>query len=169
MTLSFSNTISYSNFGTQLQYRSLDLQQHVSFICRNLDGLCIVTDITSAILLIEEKAISQNQLKSVIDTLTSAIQKYSRILILVHVEQTEIDSFASTFQYLLAGILFFPAKISLHFWFERASILTHSYHSSKIPQIIRDFIDRSPLRETSWKVHSGSSMLRRTCSTSATT
>lgn len=75
----------------------------------------MVTDITSAILLLDEAEIDSTSLKHTIDTLTNSIQRYSRILLLLHVEHTQIDSLTESFQYLLAAILFFPAHITLSF------------------------------------------------------
>ena len=75
----------------------------------------MVTDITSAILLLEESEIDAASLKHTIDTLAIAIQRYTRILLLIHVEHTQIDSLTDSFQYLRAAILFFPAHITLSF------------------------------------------------------
>lgn len=75
----------------------------------------MATDITSAILLLDESEIDAASLKHTIDTLTLAIQRYTRILLLIHVEHTKIDSLTDSFQYLRAAILFFPAHITLSF------------------------------------------------------
>ena len=77
--------------------------------------MSIITDITSAILLLDESQIDPASLKHTIDLLTTSIQRYTRILLLIHVEQTQIDALTDAFQYLRAAILFFPAHISLSF------------------------------------------------------
>lgn len=97
-------------------HRSLERDFHINYVCRDCKGITCILDINTAVIILSCSQLSTTFIRNITTILSESILAYTRIILLLTVDQTQCSLLSPLLQCLQASILLFPVPISILYW-----------------------------------------------------
>ena len=94
-------------------YRILEKEFHIEYVCRQCKGISCILDINTAVIMVSQSQLTADGIRQVISVVSESILQYTRLFLLLLVDNTSCAQLSSLIQCLLAGVMLFPIPVTI--------------------------------------------------------